>query len=226
MSDIYINVKSPPYNATGNGVADDYPAIIAAINDNPGGTIYFPVGTYLVGTNISPASTVHLLGDGKESSIIEAAANMSGYIVNLPSGSSIADLTVDGNLSGHAQPVPFLNGIKALGNNVRIIKTRVRNIPWIGIVVGNVVGTGIRDCEVDNTSQNNIWVSHSPKTIIYGSRFSRCGTSNILLFYSPESKIMNNIIGPSGPVGSGIYLGNTEGLTIEGNIITRCRGRN
>jgi hypothetical protein len=222
MADTYINVKLPPYNATGDGVTDDYPAIIAAINDNPGRTIYFPVGTYLVGTNIVPASTVHLLGDGKESSVIKAAANMSNYIVNLPAGSSITDLTVDGNLS--AQSMPFLSGIKALGNNVRVVKTRVRNVPFIGIVVGNVVGTEIRDCEVDNASQNNIWVQHSPKTIIYGSRISRCGTSNILLFYSPESKVMNNVIGPSGPVGNGIYLSNTDRVTIEGNIITRCRG--
>jgi hypothetical protein len=52
-----FNVKSAPYNATGNGIADDRIAILAAINDahtwslannNIVTTVYFPVGVYLI----------------------------------------------------------------------------------------------------------------------------------------------------------------------------------
>lgn len=45
-----VNVKSPPYNATGLGVADDTAAIQAAINfvaSLGGGTVFFPRGIYL-----------------------------------------------------------------------------------------------------------------------------------------------------------------------------------
>ncbi len=52
----FFNVKSSPYNATGNGTTDDSAAIQAAFtaamntgyNGNRGGTVYFPCGTYLV----------------------------------------------------------------------------------------------------------------------------------------------------------------------------------
>jgi hypothetical protein len=45
-----VNVKD--FGAVGNGVADDTAAIQAAINSNPGKTIYFPAGTYLVSSTI------------------------------------------------------------------------------------------------------------------------------------------------------------------------------
>lgn len=50
----FINVKDAPYSAAGNGSTDDTWAIKRAINDlglNGGGVLYFPNGTYVVGTN-------------------------------------------------------------------------------------------------------------------------------------------------------------------------------
>lgn len=44
---IYANVKNPPYNAAGDGIADDTTAIQNAINDCPEGqVVYMPEGTY------------------------------------------------------------------------------------------------------------------------------------------------------------------------------------
>jgi hypothetical protein len=68
----WINVKSAPYNALGNGVADDTAAIQAAINaltqtgTARGGTIYFPPGSYLCSGSLSCNSMygVVLLGAG------------------------------------------------------------------------------------------------------------------------------------------------------------------
>lgn len=44
----WVSVKSPPFNATGDGVTDDTAAIQAAVNSitNLGGTVYFPAGIY------------------------------------------------------------------------------------------------------------------------------------------------------------------------------------
>lgn len=49
-----VNVKSAPYNAVGDGVADDTAAILAAFADVPlfGGVIFFPCGTYNISTPI------------------------------------------------------------------------------------------------------------------------------------------------------------------------------
>jgi Pectate lyase superfamily protein len=55
-----FNVKSPPYNAAGNGTTDDTAAIQAAVNAAiaaKGGTIYFPAGNYKVSSTITIAST-------------------------------------------------------------------------------------------------------------------------------------------------------------------------
>ncbi len=58
----YVNVKSSPYNATGNGVTDDTNAIQQALNDvgaAGGGVVFVPEGNYLVATHlIVPTATV------------------------------------------------------------------------------------------------------------------------------------------------------------------------
>jgi len=61
---IGVNVKA--YGAVGNGVADDTSAIQNAINSNPGRTIYFPAGRYLVSSAITIANTITLFGDGPQ----------------------------------------------------------------------------------------------------------------------------------------------------------------
>ncbi len=64
-----INVQSSPYSALGNGIADDTTAIQAAINAAiavPGGTVFFPAGTYLVSNTltVTNAANVFLVGEG------------------------------------------------------------------------------------------------------------------------------------------------------------------
>ncbi|CAF1230004.1 unnamed protein product [Adineta ricciae] len=58
----YINVRAPPYNATGDGVTDDTNAFQKALNDagNMGGGIVFaPEGNYLIASQLTvPAATV------------------------------------------------------------------------------------------------------------------------------------------------------------------------
>jgi hypothetical protein len=58
----YINVRNPPYNATGNGVSDDTRAIQEALNDAGklgGGIVFLPQGNYLIQTHlVVPANTV------------------------------------------------------------------------------------------------------------------------------------------------------------------------
>jgi len=72
----WINVKAPAYNATGNGVSNDYVAIWSAIRDCPEyGTVYFPSGTYCIDSYIyNIFSRKRLLGDGMYHSIITTSS--------------------------------------------------------------------------------------------------------------------------------------------------------
>jgi len=75
---LFINVKAA-YGAVGNGLVDDTAAIQAAITENPGRTIYFPRGRYLISSTLFITSTcTHLLGD-----FFQRSTNpVSGVIVN------------------------------------------------------------------------------------------------------------------------------------------------
>jgi hypothetical protein len=58
----YINIRSPPYNAKGDGITDDTNAIQQALNDTGnmgGGIVFAPEGNYLIESQlIVPSATV------------------------------------------------------------------------------------------------------------------------------------------------------------------------
>ena len=111
----YVSVKD--FGAVGNGVANDTAAIQAAINavSLTGGSVYFPRGDYrLVGTSGADGivhgihvpftgggiegqgKSITLYGDGGESRLIGATANM--YVVRFTgNNSTFRDLAIIGN---------------------------------------------------------------------------------------------------------------------------------
>lgn len=75
FSEIYVNVKSDPFGAVGDGVADDWQAItdaIAYVNTN-GGTLYFPTGRYKVTQQIDLTTSYyqHWVGGHSRSGLIQ-----------------------------------------------------------------------------------------------------------------------------------------------------------
>jgi len=59
-----INIKEPPYSAVGDGTTDDTAAIQAAATAAVGKGLYFPSGTYLITSAISPGANTRVYGDG------------------------------------------------------------------------------------------------------------------------------------------------------------------
>ena len=71
------NVKG--YGAKGDGTTDDATAIQSAIDAagaSGGGTVYIPKGTYLIGTTLNLPSNVHVLGEGKDVTILRDHENL------------------------------------------------------------------------------------------------------------------------------------------------------
>lgn len=65
------------YGATGNGTTNDLPAITNAITAcPPGGTVFFPVGTYAVVNTVVLKTPCHLVGQG--AGITEASNTLAG----------------------------------------------------------------------------------------------------------------------------------------------------
>lgn len=90
-----VNVKNGPYNAVGNGVADDTAALLAAFTANDykdadtsrphierpaARTVYLPAGTYRVtGSLTIPGSSVRIVGAGEGRTIIKLDDGASGF---------------------------------------------------------------------------------------------------------------------------------------------------
>src|ERR1700728_127907 len=61
----YINVRSPPYNAKGDGVTDDTNAFQQALNDvgkTGGGIVFAPEGNYLIASQLTLSDATVLKG--------------------------------------------------------------------------------------------------------------------------------------------------------------------
>ena len=90
---IFANVKNPPYNAVGNGVADDTSAIQNAVNGCiTGQIVYLPTGTYKISSPIRMKSGITLRGAGFGLTSIKGASGFTGaYLI----GFETADITYD-----------------------------------------------------------------------------------------------------------------------------------
>jgi hypothetical protein len=98
VTDLVYNVKS--YGATGNGTTDDTAAIQAAITAaSAGGIVWFPPGTYQIGSTITvttPGTT--LAGAGPIASTVRATAGLTaGHMIQIGNGS---DTYADGRIEG------------------------------------------------------------------------------------------------------------------------------
>lgn len=110
----YINVKHPPYNATGDGVTDDGAAIQAALDT--GKKIYIPYGTYKYSTGlvIPRASHAVIVGDGITRSILKytgsgKALSYSTSVVNIVRGTILRDFMLDCQTSTATHGLHFSN---------------------------------------------------------------------------------------------------------------------
>lgn len=98
-----FTVTDPVYGAVGNGVANDATAIQAAVSACSaagGGVVYFPKGTFLIGTTITLPSKVTLQGAGMEATVIRTSGAIAAVTATSANRVSVRDMELDGNSVG------------------------------------------------------------------------------------------------------------------------------
>lgn len=138
----FVNVQD--FGAVGDGVANDTPAIQAAINyaqSNGSRTVYFPAGTYSTNASLEVTDDIRIEGESLRSTMISSTS--SDYIIHADLGDpntsgvgnyygfSISNISLEGSgFNGGTQYGIWIRGA-AYGNeikNVRVGKTSVHNV--------------------------------------------------------------------------------------------------
>jgi hypothetical protein len=233
-----INVRNAPYNATGDGVTNDYAAIQAAFDDAFGTTasphgnsgrftnvpVYFPAGLYKVNTTLTMRSVTggRIFGDGANSTRLEYGGSVAGG--GRTNGFSYS--TVEGlNLSiTGADTVCFYYGWDNTGS-VPATANTFSDMLFEDATTGLLIGadgyqgdqTVILNCTFSNHShagaKNNNY--NALLTNIIGGGGNACGT----VFYSHEGSI-------SSIIGASFGLDNTQAIrqsSGDGILIAGCR---
>lgn len=156
----WLNVKSKPYGAQGDGTADDTAAIQAAINAaGIGGTVYVPKGVYRVSAPLDLPKGVSLVGshsnlmagpgmvDDDFPCYLQAAPTFtSGAMIQIIGDSDGNHPAINGEqrltnlmLDGSKVPTGSLDGIYGKGNvqNVVMRDVCIRKMPNNGIITGS-----------------------------------------------------------------------------------------
>jgi hypothetical protein len=143
------------FGAIGDGITDDSAAFNNAINalvaEFGGGKLVVPAGTFLIGSTIKMASSVHLVGAGIDATVLLLKAGVNVDLVNfgtvaninlsaaVGTGStggafnfSIQDLTLDGNKANQSGASYCLRGY---GYGYIVHNARIRNAFTDGVLV-------------------------------------------------------------------------------------------
>lgn len=251
-SDKFGIVSVKTYGAVGDGVTDDATAIQNAINasgNSGGGIVYFPAGTYLVGTSLSwTFDGIQLIGDGIDVTIIRDITTLGAYpIISLTgtSGDYIKNTTIR-NLTirnGTATTATYTN------NKNGINLQYVDGFTLFEVKITEIQGTyGLRTKYSKNIKVNNCIfyrVTYSGMTVlieceniwVQGCTFDTAtstATSNTYLFstggetleegtFSVKNLWIKDNVFMNNPRWEGIDSHGVENCIISGNYIFNCR---
>ena len=119
---VYANVKNSPYNASGDGLADDTSAIQNAINDAPpGSAVYLPDGTYRVTNQLNINKGIVLRGNGPDKTKILNYKNSTGNILRLGGNGSSSSVSITGGTTKGSNQITVssTSGV-SVGDYIRI----------------------------------------------------------------------------------------------------------
>jgi hypothetical protein len=155
----YLNVRSAPYGAKGDGVADDSAAFVAAIQDAYANNlvVYVPTGTYLISRQLRLVQTAqggfrseHFPGDQRARTplqcrlpgtlAIDMGNNPTGTALSMPGAQYcvIEDVEISGNFDAGIYRLPGSGGsvtnVRIAGGRIGILQDRYRPNPLITLL--------------------------------------------------------------------------------------------
>ena len=229
-----VNVKD--FGAKGDGTTDDYTAIQAAVTSlSSGGAVYFPQGTYLLGTDVQfSASNLTFFGDG-DASVIKKKSTGTEYIFRTSGTGTISHTTV--------KNLRFTTDVVSASGSKAMINVDGQNID--GFVVSNcsfanttaycdsvffkaATGKTIQRVQILNNRfessnrmgfeiiNNNNATFNVDNVIVTGNQFSTTGTMGVSVSGPIKNVVVtNNTFSEIGT--TGIESVGTNGLTISSN---------
>lgn len=224
------------YSAKGDGVTDDSTAVQAAITaaaSAGGGTVWFPIGTYLIGTTLTiSGDNINLAGVGW-GSVIRAKSGLNADLIKTPttSGSSrkycvIRDLQLDGNKAGQTagHVVHFYGAQYCKIEKCLIINAFDHAVSLDG---DGGAGFGFNNTIFDNVFDVNNGVitdSNNEANFILNNQFKFAATGNMLNMTSGGHFINGNVFGGSGTYSvPALLLANGLSSKVIGNRFDHTR---
>ena len=244
----FVSVQD--YGAVGNGVADDTAAIQAAFTANPGKTILFPTGVYVITATLSAPANTTISGYGATLSCTTSQFTALNFV----NGGACFGLTITGPASG----VYNVNGIGIRCSGVNnapaaptfvnaptIADCTIMNFGFYGVFFAYVNGGVVRNCKitgigyaaVGGVSCNDTVVAYNYIASVgpgpgnadaYGVFIDRNnGTSETSDPRSQRCTISNNsinsVLGTGGVNGQGIDTHAGVDFTIADNVVSGCQ---
>ena len=215
-----INVKD--FGAVGDKVTDDSAAINTAIDTVSaagGGTIYFPVGRYVVGSTVILKSNVILEGDGIGRTVIHGRAGTSHNLLetegfasltgtNSPSGPlcfGLRNLTINGNRWNRTGSGLCLN---IYGYDYELTNVEIYDSRGIGFYSEWAIHAGVPVTPYGKDTME----AH-----ITGLRVFR-SASDGMIFNGPHDTIMRDVLTFIN-AGRGAVFGEADGLYTAGGVM-------
>lgn len=202
---LWVNVKDAPFNAKGDGITDDTPAIQAAINS--GSNVYIPDGVYKISINTGGEDTNYgILISAEFNNKTLYLSFHASLVWNYEESETLADYSIiyilgadsisviGGALIGDRYEntfdikngVPQANGAGiyvSRSNNINIMSVAVKSCHGDGFYIGQTNGTSICkninliNCTAENNRRNGCSLMHLDGGIIHGCTFNNTNGS-------------------------------------------------
>jgi len=235
--ELMFNVKD--YGAKGDGATDDATSVQNTITAAAGGGIvYFPPGTYNIGSPLSlTASNIQLRGAGQSSVLrVPPGNSTSNALIYRVTGAwvenvSVTDLRFEGRWEEFNSQIVGANGLITMKfvRGLRIERCYLKNSRAFSLNINNCDDVTVADSRFENGARDFIAVWGTPRISIINNKLNHNDDDGISVnieatgLTAPsraQVTITGNHLSDTGPIRTQA----PKGVVITGNTLSRTRG--